>query len=124
MPGEPAGSVSFATRSLRPIGRERQLIVDAIGRIAFDAARRLTGLGLGIAHEPRVGDRARECIFWIAHGKTDQDIADILGVGLETVRTNVKVAFRRLNVITRGQLVQEALKHGIIDFEPTIPPYG
>jgi DNA-binding CsgD family transcriptional regulator len=66
----------------------------------------------------------RECIYWIAHGKTDQDIADILGIGLETVRTYVKSAFRLFNVITRGQLVHEALRLGVIDFIPSIPRSG
>jgi LuxR family quorum-sensing system transcriptional regulator CciR len=124
VPGEPEGSVSFATRSTRRIGRERQLVADALGRIAFDAARRLIGLDAAPDPVPHVSDRVRECIFWIAHGKTDQDIAAILGIGLETVRTYVKSAFRTLGVITRGQLVNEALRRGVIDFLPSTPPSG
>lgn len=110
VPGEPEGSISFSTRSMRTIGRERQLIADAIGRLAFDAARRLAGLTVLPDPVPHISDRVRECIFWIAQGKDDQDIADILGIGLETVRTYVKSAFRTLGVIKRGQLVHEALR--------------
>jgi DNA-binding CsgD family transcriptional regulator len=124
VPGEPEGSISFATRSLRTIGRERQLIADAIGRLAFDAARRLAGLTGLPDPVPHISDRVRECIYWIAQGKDDQDIADILGIGLETVRTYVKTAFRTLGVIKRAQLVHEALRLGLIDFVPSIPPYG
>ncbi len=122
VPGEPEGSISFATRSTRRIGRERQLILDSIGRLAFDTARRI--VGLSATPMPRLGDRVRECIYWIAQGKTDQDIADILGIGLETVRTYVKSAFRAFNVITRAQLVYKALAFGLLDFTPSIPPSG
>lgn len=124
VPGEPEGSISFATGHVRRISDERVLIADAVGRIAFDAARRLAGIAVAADTIPHVSDRVRECIFWIAHGKTTQDIADILGIDLETVRTYVKSAFRLLNVITRGQLVHEALRLGLIDFVPSIPPYG
>jgi LuxR family quorum-sensing system transcriptional regulator CciR len=124
VPGEPEGSVSFATCRTCGIRPERVWIAEAVGRIAFEAARRIAGLA-GLPNDiPHVGDRVRECIYWIAHGKTDQDIADILGIGLETVRTYVKSAFRLFSVITRGQLVHEALRLGVIDFVPSIPPFG
>jgi LuxR family quorum-sensing system transcriptional regulator CciR len=124
VPGEPEGSISFATRSTRVIGRERQIIADAIGGLAFDAARRLAGLTKLPNPVPHINERERECIYWIAHGKDDRDIAEILGISFETVRTNVKSAFRKLDVIKRGQLVHEALRLGLIDFAPSIPPYG
>lgn len=124
VPGEPEGSVSFGTSQPLEITSERMLIADVIGRIAFEAARRIAGITSIPDLTPYLADRVRECIFWIAHGKTDQDVADILGIGLETVRTYVKSAFRRLNVITRGQLVHEALRLGVIDFVPSIPPFG
>lgn len=124
VPGEPEGSISFATARTRTIGKERLLIADAVGRISFDAARRLAGFSPQSNLVPDISDRERECIYWIAHGKTDQDVADILGIGLETVRTYVKKAFRRIGVITRGQLVYEAVRLGLIDFVPSIPPFG
>ena len=124
VPGEPEGSISFASRSTRRIGRERQLIMDSIGRIAFETARRIIGFSTATPQRPQLGDRVRECIYWIAQGKTDQDIADILGIGLETVRTYVKSAFRAFNVITRAQLVYQALAFGLLDFTPSIPPSG
>lgn len=124
VPGEPEGSISFATRSTRMIGEERQIIANAIGGLAFDAARRLAGLTRLPDPVPHINERERECIYWIAHGKDDRDIAEILGIAFETVRTNVKSAFRKLNVIKRGQLVYEALRLGLIDPSPSIPPYG
>ena len=124
VPGEPEGSISFASHRTREIGRGRVLAADAVGRVAFDAARRIAGLGSISDAVPEVSDRVRECIYWIAHGKTDQDVADILGIGLETVRTYVKSAFRLLGVVTRAQLVNEAVRLGVIDNAPSIPPFG
>jgi LuxR family quorum-sensing system transcriptional regulator CciR len=124
IPGEPEGSVSFASHRKRGVTPERLMIAGAIGRIAFDAARRIAGYCLVNAPVPKLSVRVRECVYWIAHGKTDQDIADILGIGVETVRTYVKSAFRLVNVLTRAQLVHEALRLGLIDFAPSIPPYG
>lgn len=120
VPGEPEGSISFATRSTRKIGSEQQFIVNAIGRLAFDAARRLAGYAVEPGPVPQIGDRVRECIYWIARGKSDQDIADILGISHASVRTYVRSAFETLDVITRAQLVHEALRLGLIDFEPSI----
>jgi LuxR family quorum-sensing system transcriptional regulator CciR len=124
VPGEPEGSVNFATYRDRAIGRDRILIAEAIGRIAFDVARNLAGVSHLRSLTPQLSPRVRECIYWIAHGKTDQDVADILGIGLETVRTYVKSAFQLLGVITRAQLVHEALRLGLIDPDPSIPPFG
>ena len=124
VPGEPEGSVTFATRRARPIGPDRLFVADAIGRIAFDAARRIRGFSECTPNMPHVSQRVRECIFWVAQGKTDQDVATILGIRPETVRTYMKSAFRYLDVTTRARLVHEALRVGIIDFVPPIPPFG
>lgn len=124
VPGEPEGSISFATRSARRITVEHQLILEAIGRITFEAARRIMGFSTSTPSPGHLKPRVQECIYWIAQGKTDQDIATILGIGLETVRTYVKSAFRSFNVITRAQLVYKAVALGHIDFVPSIPPYG
>lgn len=124
VPGEPEGSISFATSSTRQVSRDEQAIIDAIARIAFDAARRVRGLDALPDPVTPITDRERECIYWIAHGKSDQDIADILGIALESVRTYVKRAFRKLGVVSRGQLVYEALRRGVIDTLPSCPPFG
>ena len=124
VPGEPEASISFASRSARPVGLERQLIMESIGRITFEAARRIMGFGVGQSLQRPLPPRVQECLYWIAQGKTDQDIADILGIGLETVRTYVKSAFRLFNVITRAQLVYRAVALGHIDFVPSIPSSG
>ena len=121
VPGEPEGSINFATRSTRPISRSRQHLADDIGHLAFEAARRIMGYGRSLF--PILSPREREVIRWIARGKIDPDIAVIIGCGLETVRSYVKAAMRKLDVVTRAQLIEAALRLGIIDFAVTLPPF-
>jgi DNA-binding CsgD family transcriptional regulator len=124
VPGEPEGSVSFATRSTRLIGRERMMIADAMARTAFDEMRRVIGFGGCPDPADLVTARERECIYWIAQGKTNEDIAAILSIDVETVRTYVKRAFHKLGRLnSRGQLVYEAIRLGLIDVPPS-PPFG
>jgi len=124
VPGEPEGSISFATRSTRPIGRERQRLADEIGRMGFEAARAIMGMPGDLLAEPGMSPREREVIRWIARGKADPDIAVILGRGLETIRTYVKSAMRKLDVTSRAQLIEAALRAGVIDHSVSIPPFG
>jgi LuxR family quorum-sensing system transcriptional regulator CciR len=125
VPGEPEGSVSFATRSTRRIGRERILLADAIARTAFDQMRRIRGFDRRSDATAPITERERECIFWIAQGRTNEDIAQILAIDVETVRTYIKRAFAKLGRLnSRAQLVYEALRLGLIDTWPSCPPFG
>lgn len=121
VPGEPEGSINFATRSTRSISRSRQHLADDIGHLAFEAARRIMGYGRSLL--PTLSPREREVIRWIARGKIDPDIAMIIGCGLETVHSYVKAAMRKLDVVTRAQLIEAALRLGIIDFSVTVTPF-
>jgi LuxR family quorum-sensing system transcriptional regulator CciR len=58
----------------------------------------------------------------VALGKTDWEIALILGIGLETVRTYVKHARALYGVATRTQLAIHALRDAQISFDDAIPP--
>lgn len=120
VPGEPEGSINFATRSTRVISRSRQHLADEVGHAAFEEARRI--MDYGNRPLPLLSRREREVIRWIARGKIDADIAVIFGRGIETVRTYVKSAMRKLDVVTRAQLIETALRVGVIDFAVSIPP--
>jgi len=49
--------------------------------------------------------RERECLRWASDGKTNGEIAGILGVSENTIRFHFKNIFRRLGVHTRTQAV-------------------
>ena len=54
--------------------------------------------------------RAAEALLWLAQGKTNSDIATILGVTESTVKKHVQEMFDKLGVETRGAATVRALE--------------
>jgi LuxR family quorum sensing-dependent transcriptional regulator len=61
-----------------------------------------------------LSDRERECLCWVACGKTDWDISEILGVSQQTVHKHVSNALRKLGASTRAHAVAVALSARIL----------
>ena len=54
--------------------------------------------------------RATETLLWLAQGKTNLDIATILGITESTVKKHVQEIFEKLGVETRGAATVRALE--------------
>ena len=54
--------------------------------------------------------RAAEALLWLAQGKTNPDIATILGVTESTVKKHVQEMFEKLGVETRGAAAVRAME--------------
>jgi DNA-binding NarL/FixJ family response regulator len=54
--------------------------------------------------------RAAEALLWLAQGKTNSDIAIILGITESTVKKHVQEMFEKLGVETRGAATVRALE--------------
>lgn len=68
---------------------------------------------------PRSGVRALsprelECLSWVALGKTDEDIAPILGRSRDTVHFRLNNPLRKLNAANRTNAVAIACSLGIV----------
>src|SRR2546426_9312331 len=61
-------------------------------------------LGLGLT------PRAAETLLWLAQGKTNPDIATILGITESTIKKHVQEIFEKLGVETRGAATVRALE--------------
>ena len=57
----------------------------------------------------------RECLSWVARGKSSVDIGRILELSPRTVDEHVRGACRRFGVRTRVQAVARALELGLLD---------
>ena len=68
----------------------------------FSSAEPLLTLGLT--------PRAAEALLWLAQGKTNADIATILGITESTIRKHVLEIFEKLGVETRGAATVRALE--------------
>jgi LuxR family quorum-sensing system transcriptional regulator CciR len=123
VPGEPAGSCSFAVRRGIELPAERLLCAEQIGAHAFGVARRLHHYPAAGLH-PHLNRRELECLHLLAAGKTDWEIAHILGISVETAHQYVKRARAAYDVASRTQLVVHGLRDSWISFDDVIPPFG
>lgn len=58
--------------------------------------------------------RERECLQWVAAGKSSWDIGVILNISERTVNFHVRNALRKLNANTRVLAVVKAIRYGLI----------
>jgi DNA-binding CsgD family transcriptional regulator len=63
---------------------------------------------------PELSPRERDCLAYVADGKRDSDIADLLGISDTTVRFHVDNARRKLGAANRPQAVARLLNRGAI----------
>lgn len=66
------------------------------------------------AEAAKITARERECLHWAGLGKTNWEIAKILGVKATTVQTHIENAKRKLNVQSRVELVVRSMQTGVI----------
>ena len=123
IPGEPSGSCSFVVRRDRSLPVRRLLCAELIGVHAFRAARRIYGFA-EVPGIPRLSRRERQCLRLVAAGKTDWEIAVILGISVETAHQYVKRARAAYDVVSRAQLVACGLRDALVSFDEAIPPDG
>jgi DNA-binding CsgD family transcriptional regulator len=63
---------------------------------------------------PNLSTRELECLKWVAQGKSNTMIADILNVSDSTVAFHIKNSLKKLNVATRMQAVGVCVAMGMI----------
>lgn len=121
VPGEIHGSCSFANPKGIPIPLDSLKSAQLVGAFGFEAARRLWR-NRTQDRRPLIllTDRQREVVILIARGKSNWEIARILGIGQRTVGDHIKAACERYGVSTRTQLAVEALFDGSISFVDTM----
>lgn len=63
---------------------------------------------------PSMTPREADCLHWVAQGKTNWEIASILGVSENTVRYHLKNAYKKLGANSRGSAVKRAMRSGAV----------
>ena len=62
---------------------------------------------------PDLSERETELLALMAQGKSNQEIADLLGLSLKTVRNHVSNIFSKLQVADRAQAILRAREAGL-----------
>lgn len=67
-----------------------------------------------VLNSPSLSTREREILQWIAAGKSQQDVGDILMISHRTVEVHLRSARQKLNALTTPQAVGRAINLGLI----------
>lgn len=82
----------------------------------------LTGycVSFGIASEAKavrdidLTERELECLFWIAEGKTSDEIAMILGISRNTINNYITSVMRKTATKTRSEAIAYAVRNNLV----------
>jgi LuxR family transcriptional regulator, quorum-sensing system regulator BjaR1 len=89
--------------------------IEVIGIYSHHALKRsLLQMKQDAAVHTPLTPREREILQWVAAGKTDDEIADILSVGTTTVTSHVENAKKKLDTFRRTYAVVQAIRFGEI----------
>ena len=88
-----------------------QLVIDA----AYHQAVHITRL-FETARPSKLTTRQRECLNWVQHGKSNQDIAAILGISAGTVKDHIDAAKKTFGVGSRIEAVLAAHRESLLGF--------
>lgn len=119
LPGLARGTCTFAVSPDRSIPTHQLPLAEAIGALALSRALNLSRNHSADA-PPALTDRQRECVLWVARGKTAAETATILGIGTETVIQHLKLARERYQVHCKQSLIVSALFNGVIGLSDLI----
>lgn len=110
VPGEYRGTCSFGARRIA-VTPHLTACAQLVGLLAFECARRLVQARRGGSLQPipKLTQRQRDCLPFVAAGKSDWVIGQLLGLAPSTVHQHVADAMQRYDVSSRIQLVVRAL---------------
>jgi DNA-binding NarL/FixJ family response regulator len=117
------GASGFLLKDSDPAGLldAIRVVADGGSLLAPSVTRRVIEHFASTAHpaveeHPALGDlteREREVVAWVATGRSNQEIAALLVVSPDTVRTHVSRAMVKLRARDRAQLVVFAMQSGL-----------
>jgi DNA-binding NarL/FixJ family response regulator len=97
-------------RAIDAVGRGEAIFSPSIAQrlLSYFASSRSTTLTF-----PELTEREHEILALIAHGRTNEQIAEHLVVSIKTVRNHVSTIFSKLQVADRAQAVVRAREAGL-----------
>lgn len=117
VPGETNGICTFVVPQGAALPEKNLPMAQLVGSFAYESARQIQLSGAKIVvSRPTLTPRQLECIVLIGRGKTDWEIANILGLHEQTVTDHVNAARARCGVSRRTELVVHALYNGDLSF--------
>ncbi len=117
MPAIEAGANGYLLKTADPDAIVEAVRSAFVGRTTYDPEA-MRVLADGIMHRSnrqQLTSREMEVLRLIAQGKSNQEIGDVLYIGLKTVKTHVSSILAKLNLNDRTQAAVYAIREGLID---------
>ncbi|MCP4619258.1 MAG: hypothetical protein GY844_22825 [Bradyrhizobium sp.] len=108
------GMVSLATMKDITVSAMDRGCLEITSRVIHEKCRRHVGFGLAPEDTPKLTPRELECMQWVALGKTDWEIAQVLGISAATVHFHVEGAKKKLGLSSRTETVARLTLYGLL----------
>lgn len=118
-PGARTGFVGLPATAGASTSGEIATIAHAIAQMSF--LRYCELIDTQAPSDVRLSERELDVVYWIAMGKSNSVIAEILGISAETVDSYVRRAFRKLGVSDRTSAVLHSVLAGHLYTGPFRP---
>lgn len=103
--------------AIRAVAEGKAFLTPRVTRILVNDYLKRIESGEKVAAYDGLTEREREVLKLIASGNTNQEIANLLHLSVNTVQVHRTHIMEKLNLHNRTELVKYALKRGIIELE-------
>jgi len=114
----PSGKVAVVSFASQFDDANPQAQLSRLNALASQFHVVFTSLAQGLQNnvrQVRLSPREKDCLNWVAHGKTSWEIGVILDINRNTVDFHIKNAMNKLDATNRIAAVFKAIRLGIID---------
>lgn len=108
------GMVSLASMQDIALSFTDRACLDMTSRVIHEKCRKEIGFGVAPEDTPKLTARELECMQWVALGKTDWEIAQVLGISSSTAHFHVESAKKKLGLNSRTEAVARLTLYGLI----------
>jgi DNA-binding NarL/FixJ family response regulator len=102
--------------AIRAVNRGGLVLDPEVARVAMAEAGPATAGG-GDPYEA-LTDREKQVLKLVAEGKSNKEVADVLGISVKTAMSHREHVMEKLAVHNRTELVRFAIKRGVIRVDP------
>jgi len=108
------GLVSLLARQKLALAPRDRGVLEIMSRAIHDRCRSTMGLGVPPNRPPKLTPREIECMKWVAVGKSNWEIGQVLGIAEATAHFHIENAKKKLEKSTRTEAVALLVLHGLI----------
>jgi LuxR family quorum sensing-dependent transcriptional regulator len=113
-PGSLQGLITIATRTDLALSAPERAVLEVMARTVWELCRTSADFDMSAPEPIHLSAREVECLQWAAAGKSDRDIAKVLGIKPATAHFHIEQAKRRLKAKSRVEAVAIGVLHGLL----------